>query len=81
MEAKGGCKIKAWIDKREYISPEIVNKMIKLMGKAIHDEVLAEIKGLRWYSLSIRWVNDFYQIFEDTLALAELPNTKSITIY
>ena len=95
--SKGDCKIKAWIDKSEYISPKIVNKMIKLMGKAIHDEILAEIKGSRWYSviadeatdtyhteqmsLSIKWVNNLYQIFEDTLAFAELPNTKDIAIY
>jgi len=95
--SKGDRKIKAWIDKREYISPEIVNTIIKLMGKAIRDEILAEIKGSRWYSviadeamdtyhfeqmsLSIRWVNNWYQVFEDTLAFAELPNTKAIAIY
>ena len=32
-------------------------------------------------SLSVRWVNEKYQISEDTLGLMELPNTKALTIY
>ena len=31
--------------------------------------------------MSIRWVNDTYQIFEDTLALSDLSDTKAITIF
>jgi len=69
--------MKAWLEKREYISLDKINDMIKLMGTAIRNKILAEIKGLRWYvviadeatdiscteqiSLSIRWVNDTYQ--------------------
>ena len=32
-------------------------------------------------SLLVRWVNEKYQIFEDTLGLMELPNTKALTLY
>jgi len=51
LEASGDHKMKAWLDKREYISPDIINDMIKLMGTAIHNEILAEIKGSRWYAV------------------------------
>ena len=97
LEASGDCKMKAWLEKREYISPDIINEMIKLMGTAIRNEILAEIKGSRRYaviadeatdishteqiSLSIRWVNDTYQIYEDTLALSDLSDTKALTIF
>jgi len=79
LEASGDHKMKAWLEKREYTSPDIINDMIKLMGTAICKEILAESKGSRWYafianeatdishtehiSLSIRWINDIYQIF------------------
>ena len=35
LEASGDHKMKAWLEKREYISPDIINDMIMLMGTAI----------------------------------------------
>ena len=35
LEASGDRKMKAWLEKREYISPDIINDMIMLMGTAI----------------------------------------------
>jgi len=32
-------------------------------------------------SLSIRWVDDSYQIYEEPIGLMQLPNTKAQTIY
>ena len=43
-------KIKAWLKKRECTSPDIINDMIKLMGTAIRNQILAKIKGSRWYA-------------------------------
>ena len=40
-----------------------------------------DISHTEQMSLSIRWANDMYQIFEDILALAELPNTKAKVFY
>jgi len=40
LEASGDRKIKAWLEKREYISPDIINDMIKVMGTAICNEIL-----------------------------------------
>ena len=46
----------------------------------IADEA-TDISHTEQISLSIRWVNDTYQIFEDTLALSDLSNTKALTIF
>ena len=90
-------KMKAWIDKKQYLSPVITNEMINIMGLTVLEKILTDIKTSNWYtiivdeatdishteqmSLSIRWVDQKYQISEDTLGLIELPNTRAITIY
>ena len=97
LEAARDDKMKAWIDKKQYLSPVITNKMINIMGLTVLEKILTDIKTSNWYtiivdeatdishteqmSLSIRWVNQKYQISEDNLGLIELPNTRAITIY
>ena len=97
LEATRDEKMKAWLDKKQYLSPVITNEMINIMGLAVLEKILTNIKTSKWYaiivdeatdishteqmSLSIRWVNEKYQISEDTLGLVELPNTKALTIY
>ena len=97
LEAAGDDKMKAWLDKKQYLSPVITNEMINIMGITILESILTDIKTSKWYavivdeatdishteqmSLSVRWVNEKYQISEDTLGLMELPNTKVLTIY
>jgi len=89
--------MKAWLDKKQYISPVITNEMIIIMGITILENILTDIKSSNWYviiadevtdvshtkqmSLSIRWVNKKYQISKDTFGLIELPNTKASLIY
>ena len=97
LEAAGDDKMKAWLDKKQYLFPVITNEMINIMGMTTLESTLNDIKTSKWYavivdeatdishteqmSLSVRWVNEKYQISEDTLGLMELPNTKALTIY
>ena len=97
LEAAGDDKMKAWIDKKQYLSPVITNEIINIIGLTVLEKILTDIKTSKWYtiivdeatdishteqmSLSIRWVNQKYQISEDTLGLIELLNTRAITIY
>ena len=97
LEAVGDDKMKAWLDKKQYLSPVITNGTINIMGMTILESILTDIKTSKWYavivdevadishteqmSLWVRWVNEKYQISEDTLGLTELPNTKALTIY
>lgn len=90
-------EMSSWLHKREYISPEIINEIIKLMGQSVLQKILASIKMAQWFSiladeatdvshneqisLSIRWVDKKYEIHEDTLGLVQLPNTKAETIF
>ena len=97
LEAAGDDKMKAWLDKKQYLSPVIANEMINIMEMTILESILTDIKTSKWYavivdkatdisrteqmSISVRWVNEKYQISEDTLGLMELSNTKALTIY
>lgn len=44
-------KMNNWLQKREYISPEIVNEIITIMGQTVLRQILADIKGGMWFSL------------------------------
>ena len=89
--------MKAWIKKRDYTSPEIIDEMIGLMGNTVLRQILAQIKSSSWFSiivdevtdvcrneqmsLIIRWTNYNYKIYEEPIGLVQLPDTKAQTIY
>ena len=89
--------MRLWLKKREYISPDIVNEIIVLMGQNVLRTILAQIKTSMWFALiadeasdishnehmciSIRWVNSRYEINEDSLGLIQLPDTKAETLF
>ena len=93
LQAQDCLQMKTWLCRREYISPEIVNELIKLMGQAVLRQVLAEIKSTMWFSLiadeasdsshneymniSVRWVDSDFDVHEDALGLVQLPDTKA----
>ena len=97
LRAEDCPQLLTWLHKREYISPEIVNELIAIMGNTVLRQVLALIKSALWYSLiadeatdishneqisiSIQWVDSSYEVHEDTLGLFQLPNTKAQTLF
>ena len=97
LQAKSCPELLTWLRQKDYISPEIVNEVIKIMGQCVLRKILADIRTSLWYaiiadeatdvchneqmSLSIRWVDQNYNIHEDTLGLIQLPNTRAETIY
>ena len=97
LQAKNFPQMKTWLRKREYISPEIINELITIMGQRVLREILTEIRRSYWFaiiadeasdlshnehlSLSIRWIDDTYSVQEDTLGLVQLPNTKAQTLF
>jgi len=86
-----------WLRKREYISPTIVDELIKSIGKAILRDTISEVTSAQWYaiitdeatdvsgteqvSVSVCWVDNCYKVHEDFLGLKELPDTKATTIH
>ena len=39
--------------RREYISPDIVNELIKIMGQCVLRKLLTEIRASLWYSILV----------------------------
>ena len=86
-----------WLRRREYISPEIINELIAEMGRSVLRKLLDCIRTSLWFSiladeatdishheqmsLSIRWIDDTFEIHEDVLGLIQLPDTKAVTIF
>ena len=97
QQAQDCLQMKTWLCRREYISPEIVNELIKIMGQTVLRQILAEIKSTMFFSLiadeasdishneyiniSIRWVDSDFDIHEDALGLVQLPDTKAATLF
>ena len=79
--------MESWLHQREYISPEITNELITMMGQfvlrsllttALWFSILADeatdISHHEQMSLSIRWVDEGYIINEE-VGLFQLPDT------
>ena len=97
LRAEDCPQLLTWLHMREYISPEMVNELIAIMGNTVLRQVLALIKSALWYSLianeatdishneqisiSIRWVDSSYEVHEDTLGLFQLLNAKAQTLF
>ena len=43
--------LRRWLDSNHYLSPQIVNEMITLMGNTLLRKLLVRICEARWYSI------------------------------
>ena len=89
-------QLNAWIKERKYLSPQIVNEQISLMGLNVLRRLLAEIHKAHWFSLivdeasdvsnkeqmvvCIRWIDEEFCIHEDPVELIHLPKTDAETL-
>ena len=85
-----------WLESKRYLSSDIINEMISSMGQHVLREILGEIRGSLRYSLiadeaadisnkeqlciTIRWVDDAFNIHEDPVELIDVPKTDSNTL-
>ena len=97
LQAVDSPRFGQWPKKRDYISPEITNKLVVLMGQSVLRDFLAKIRSCQFFSiiadeatdishneqmcLAVRWVDEEYQINESALGLFQLPDTKGLTIF
>ena len=97
LRAEENNPMRVWLKKKEYISPDIVNEIIVLMGQTVLRNIIGQIKTAMWFALiadeatdishneqmciSIRWVSSQYEIHEDPLGLVQLPDTKAETLF
>ena len=98
MSKETSSVMRQWLTEKKYMSPEVVNELISMMGQSVLRKLLCNIKRVtpHWFgiiadeatdvsnreqlNLSIRWVNDNYEVFEDPVGLFGLPNTSANTI-
>ena len=96
--AKTSPVLSEWLQNKKYMSPQIINELISIIGQSLLRMILKNIQNSSpsWYSiiadeardvanheqlnLSVRWVDDNYNVSEDPLGLFCLPNTKADTI-
>ena len=85
-----------WLKDGKYLSPDILNEMIKLMADNVLRELLVEIRSARFYAVqadettdassneqmcvAIRWTDKEYSIFEDPIGLLHVPKTDADTL-
>ena len=88
--------LNSWIQSRKYFSPEILNEQIALMGLAALRELLKDIRSALYFSViadeatdvcnkeqmcvSIRWVDNCFEIHEDPVELIQVPQTNAATL-
>ena len=88
--------IERWIKEKHYLSGDILNEMIGLLGRNVLMDILADIRIAKWYALiadeatdvsnkeqlcvTIRWVDNECKIFEDFIELINVPKTDAETI-
>ena len=51
LRAEENHQMRVWLTNKEYISPDIVNEIIVLMGQTVLRNILAQIKTSMWFAL------------------------------
>ena len=86
-----------WVKNGSYQSHDIINEMIQIMANQLLQKLLDEIRSAEWYSIiadetrdisgteklgiSIRWVENNYQVHEDLIGLVQVEATDAATLY
>ena len=89
-------ELSVWFERHQYLSHDIINELIILMGNALLRNLLSKIREANWYaviadetrdisnreqlSLSIRWVDESYLIHEDFIGLVHVLQTTASSL-
>ena len=60
LEVAEDDKMKAWLQKKQYLSPVITNEMINIMGKPVLESILTNIKTSKWYAIIVDEATDVH---------------------
>lgn len=90
-------RLKVWLKRRDYVSPETVNEIIAISANTVLRDLLNEIRSAKRFSLiadeatdiahneqmcvAVRWVDKDHEIQETPLGLMLLPDTKAHTLF
>lgn len=89
-------RLKQWVNDSHYLSHDIVNEIISLMGNTLLRQLLTKIRAVKWFSVManetrdvsnneqltivIRWVDADYVIHEDFIGMVHVPDTTAATL-
>ena len=89
-------KLRQWVSDGHYLSHDIVNEMISLMGNTLLRQLLTKMRAVKWFSVMadetrdvsnneqltvvIRWVDADYVIHEDFIGMVHVPDTTASTL-
>ena len=51
LRAEENDQMRVWLNKKEYISPDIVNEIIVLMGQTVLRSIIMQVKTSMWFAL------------------------------
>ena len=74
LEATRDEKMKAWLDKKQYLSPVITNEMINIMGLAVLEKILTNIKTSKWYAIIVDEATDISHTEQMSLSIRKVSN-------
>ena len=60
INVAGDDKMKAWLDKKQYLSPVITKEMINMMGKVVLESILPDVKLLNGMPLLLMKLQTFH---------------------
>lgn len=79
MFSENNTPMKEWLSRRDYLSPDIANELITIMGQCVLGSILAKVKEAIRYAaiadeatdvahnevmcISVHWVDTHYMIF------------------
>ena len=93
MQSHNCPNLEHWLETHNYLSHNIVDKMISLLGTTLLHSLLSKIHTTMWFSiiadetcdvsnheqltLCIRWVDDDYSVHEDFIGMVYVHSTTS----
>ena len=85
--------LQEWVHNGTYLSHDIINELSNLISNSILREIIKDIKKVNYFALiadetmdiarkeqlcvALRWVDDRFEVFEDTLGLVQLDETNA----
>ncbi len=89
-------ELESWMQDGRYLSHDIINELFEIMAHQLLRGLLHEIREAGWFaliadetrdisgaeqlSISIRWVDNDYVVYEDVIALAAVEQTDAATL-
>lgn len=89
--------VKEWLQDGTYMSHDIINEIVKLMGNTLLRKLIEEVKVAGFYAvladetrdrsnkeqlvICLRWVDGDFNVYEEPIGLFQVPETTAATLF